>query len=151
MVISESNNHDVVTVNLFQTRLVAFLKEKFGTISKMVYFSDGCAAQHKNCKNFLNLCNHESDFGMPAEWHFFATSHGKGPCDGIGGTVKCLATRASLQRPNEDLILTPRQFYDFARQSILTVAFSFSTVEDHDTHRQLITERLKTARTVPGM
>ena len=151
VVISESNNHDVVAVNLFQTRLVAFLKEKFGTISKMVYFSDGCAAQYKNCKNFLNLCNHESDFGMPAEWHFFATSHGKGPCDGIGGTVKRLATRASLQRPNEDLILTPRQFYDFARQSILSVAFSFSTVEDHDTHRQLITERLKTARTVPGM
>ena len=29
---------------------------------------------------------------------FLATSHGKGPCDGIGGTVKRLATKASLQR-----------------------------------------------------
>ena len=104
VVISESNNHDAVEVHLFQTRRVACLKEKFGTISKMVYFSDGCAVQYKNCNNFLNLCNHESDFGVPAEWHFFATSHGKGPCDGIGGTVKRLATRASLQRPNEDLI-----------------------------------------------
>ena len=37
---------------------------------------------------------------MPAERHLFATSHGKGPCDGIGGTVKRLATRASLQRPH---------------------------------------------------
>ena len=64
----------------------------------------------KTVKKSLNLCNHESDFGMPAEWHFFATSHGKGPCDGIGGTVKRLATRASLQRPNEDLILTQGNF-----------------------------------------
>ena len=29
------------------------------------------------------------------EWHFFCHSHGKGPCDGLGGTVKRLATKAS--------------------------------------------------------
>ena len=53
----------------------------------MIYFSDGCAGQYKNCKNFINLCHHLEDFGIPAEWHFFATSHGKGPCDGLGGVV----------------------------------------------------------------
>ena len=31
------------------------------------------------------------------EWHLFATSHGKSPCDGIGGTVKSSLARASLQ------------------------------------------------------
>jgi hypothetical protein len=61
------------------------------TSCSIIYFSDGCAAQYKNRKNFLNLCNHDADFGLPAEWHFFATSHGKGPCDGVGGTVKRLA------------------------------------------------------------
>ena len=30
---------------------------------------------------------------------FFANSHGKQPCDGIGGTVKRLTAKASLQRP----------------------------------------------------
>ena len=65
---------------------------------KIFYFSDGAAAQYKNRKNFANLAYHEEDYGVPAEWHFFATSHGKGPCDGIGGTVKRLATKASLQR-----------------------------------------------------
>ena len=63
---------------------------------KIFYFSDGAAAQYKNRKNFTNLAYHEEDYGVPAEWHFFATSHGKGPCDGIGGTVKRLATKASL-------------------------------------------------------
>jgi hypothetical protein len=34
------------------------------------------------------MCNHEDGFGMNAEWHFFALSHGKGTCDGIGGKLK---------------------------------------------------------------
>ncbi len=50
----------------------------------------------KNCKNFLNLCHHKEDFEIDAEWNFFSTSHGKGPCDGVGGTVKRLAAMASL-------------------------------------------------------
>jgi hypothetical protein len=49
---------------------------------------------------------HLEDFKVRGEWHFFATSHGKGPCDGIGGTLKglregpvCKARRISkLQR-----------------------------------------------------
>ena len=61
------------------------------------YFSDGAASQYKNRKNFLNLCYHQADFGIPAQWHFSATSHGKGACDGLGGTMKRLAARASLQ------------------------------------------------------
>ena len=35
---------------------------------------------------------------MDAELNFFATSHGKGPRDELGGTGKRLAARASLQR-----------------------------------------------------
>ena len=83
----------------------------------MIYFSDGCAGQYKNCKNFVNLCLHEQDFDITAEWHFFATSHGKGPCDGLGGTVKRLAARASLQRCSDgyyqDQILTAKAFFGF--------------------------------------
>jgi hypothetical protein len=29
---------------------------------------------------------HSEDFGVPAELHFFVTSHGKSACDGVGGT-----------------------------------------------------------------
>lgn len=82
----------------------------------MYYFSDGAAGQYKNKKNFVNVLNHENDFGVPAEWHFFATSHGKGPCDGIGGTIKRLAALASLQRT---LILTSREFYEWAISNVV--------------------------------
>jgi hypothetical protein len=58
---------------------------------KIVYFSDGSAAQYKNQKNFLNLTLHQ-DFRVPAEWRFVATSHGNSHCDSLGGTLKRLAT-----------------------------------------------------------
>ena len=28
-----------------------------------------------------NLCQHKNDFGLNVRWVFFATSHGKQPCD----------------------------------------------------------------------
>ena len=58
IVISESTVHDTVAVHLFQGKLVTFLTQKFGGVKprKIFYYSDGCAAQYKNCKNFTNLC-----------------------------------------------------------------------------------------------
>ena len=44
---------------------------------------------------------------------FFATSHGKNACDGIGGTLKRAASRARLQRPDKDQILTPDELFRF--------------------------------------
>ena len=88
------------------------------------------AGQYKNCKNFLNLCHHESDFGLDAEWNFFATSHGKGPCDGVGGTVKRLAARASLQRPYDRQILTPQALFEFAEEEIKKIKDSAVAAEN---------------------
>jgi hypothetical protein len=39
-------------------------------------------------KNFNNLCYHKDDFGMDIMWQFFAASHGKVSCNGIGGQLK---------------------------------------------------------------
>ena len=77
IVISESLQHDTVAVHLFQKKFVEFLTQECGgkKSQKMVYLSDGCAAQYKNCKNFSNLCHHLEDFGVTAEWHFFLPHH----------------------------------------------------------------------------
>ena len=78
--------------------VVDYLKENLPIVYKIFYFSDGCAEQC-NCKNFINLCNHQQDFSVDAEWIVFATSHGKSPCDGAGGFANCYVAKHSLQRP----------------------------------------------------
>ena len=102
-----------------------FLRVMLPCIEKIIYFSDGCAAQYKNKKNFYNLCQHKTEFGIEAEWNFFATSHGKSPCDAIGGTVKRVTARASLQRPRCNQILTPLEMFEFCSTttSLSTIKF----------------------------
>ena len=83
--VSECMTYDTITVHLFQQHLLKFFEEMFREKpNKVLYFSDGCAGQYRNYKNFMNLCHHSVDFGVEAEWHCFATSHSKGPCDGVG-------------------------------------------------------------------
>ena len=128
VVISDHLLHNTLVVHYFQSKLIKFLNEIM-SFKKVIYFSDGAASHYKNRKNFINLANHEADFGMPADWHFFATSHVKGPCDGVGGAVKRLATRASLQRPYEDQIQTPMQLFEWAKESIKSVHLAYATSE----------------------
>ena len=130
VVISDCLHHDTIDVHLFQRNLVQFLQEKFLSVDKILYFSDGSAAQYKNRKNFVNLCHHKEDFGIQAEWHFYATSHGKGPCDGIGVTVKRLAAKASLQRACHSQFMTPSQLFDWAIENIERIHFKYCTIDE---------------------
>ena len=105
--ISDDLKHDTSFVHEVMDVIINFIKLNInGSINNVQYFSDGCAGQYKNFKNFFNIGLHEKDFGVKCSWTFFATSHGKSPCDGVGGTIKRLVTNASLQRPGNQQILT---------------------------------------------
>ena len=80
----------------------------------------------------------------------FATSHGKGPCDGMEGTVKRLAAHDSLQRSYDKQILTPRQLYDFSCSEISIVNFLYITVAEHEYEATLLNERFESSRTIAG-
>ena len=153
VIISDCLHHDTTAVYLFQKCFIAFLKHfltKELQPKKIIYFSDGAASQHKNRKNFLNLCHHKADFGISAEWHFSATSHGKGACDGLGGTVKQLAARASLQRPYNDQIMTPRQLFEWASTSISSAHFGYCSKDDYEREQHNLENRFRQSRTIPG-
>ena len=95
------------TVHIFKNKLIEILKTKISGEINKIYFSVGAASQYKNFKNFINLCYHEKNCDIKAEWH----SHGREPCDGLGGTIIRLAAKASLQRAYNNQIMTPRQLY----------------------------------------
>lgn len=118
-------------------------------INKIIYFSDGASAQYKNKKNFINLCHHEKDFSITAEWHFFPTSHAKGPCDGLGGTLKRLASRTSLQRINNP-IQTPQDLFSWANESLPNIAYRFVTNKEYDEEEKILETRFKKAITIKG-
>ena len=55
----------------FKPENISFLN--MPNITRIEYFSDGCAGQYKNFKKFLNLCHHKNDFGLDANWSFVVT------------------------------------------------------------------------------
>ena len=149
--LSDDLDHDVSMVYKILQETVHYIKEKISPGIKLIhYFSDGCAGQYKNCKNFVNLCHHQEDFGIKCEWNFFATSHGKSPCDGIGGTVKRLVAKASLQRPMQNQILSVHEMVYFCKADIKGIHFEFLSSSDISILREELKSRFQLARTVPG-
>ncbi|CAF2125919.1 unnamed protein product, partial [Rotaria magnacalcarata] len=77
-------------------------------IKEVDCFSDGAASQFIQRFHFRNLVQIANERNIHLSWHFFATSHGKGVVDGIGGTVKRLVWSAILAggvcRSAEDFI-----------------------------------------------
>ena len=150
-VISNDLNHDVAFVNQVMDETIRHIKSNLcPSIRKIHYFSDGCAGQYKNCKHFYNLCHHAEDFSIECIWNFFATSHGKSPCDGIGGTVKRLVARFSLQSPTKDQILSAEAMFEYCIKSISGIKFVYVSSEKMELARNELAERFSVATTVPG-
>lgn len=147
-VISDYLTHNTVSFFAFQKIFLDYLKNSYPEFKKIYYFSDGAAAQYKNKKNCINICHHEADFGLKAEWHFFATSHGKSPCDGAGGTIKRTVRRASLQRTTDDHILTPIAMHDFCSNQISGIKFFFVSSQDVEAAETFLSERFININTI---
>jgi len=147
--VSDDLIHDVSFVYEIQRRVVDFVKGQNLTIKSIEYFTDGCAAQYKNCKSFLNLCEHENDFGIKAKWSFFATSHGKSACDGIGGSVKRTVTKYNLQH-HDPQIADPKALFEFCSTIPSAIHFIYITSTELTLVRETFRERFAMAKTVKG-
>lgn len=149
VVFSEYDKHDASGVHLYNSKMVNYLKKKFGArnVKKLIYFSDGAGSQYKNRFNFLNLLFHKKDFNATAEWHFFATSHGKGAVDGIGGCVKRNAYRASLQ---DKTINTTQKLFEWAKNFFNKIDFDVCTLDEYKKHVITLEKRFATAVTIVG-
>lgn len=148
--ISDDLDHDVPFVYETQKAITQSIKENFPAVKHINYFSDGCAQQYKNCKNFTNLCHHYEDFQLSASWTFFATSHGKSACDGVGGTTKRLVRKASLQINCRESIDTAKKVYKFCEQHIENIKYWFLSTEKISESRCQLENRFALAKTVPG-
>ena len=85
--VSDDLDHDKTSVLVFINHLLGDLKKH--SINQIDIFSDGHSSQFKNqyVLNCLPVLLERHDLAC-LHWRFFATSHGKGAVDGIGGVVK---------------------------------------------------------------
>ncbi|CAF4999376.1 unnamed protein product [Rotaria sp. Silwood1] len=124
VIISDYMLHNTNFVYVAQELIVKFIKHHFPLVKKINYLSDGACSHFKNNFNMLNLIHHQQDFDLEACWTFTSTGHGKGPCDGLGASVKSTATRhittsgISISSAEEFYKFTVQFNEDIARASI---------------------------------
>jgi len=147
---SDDLDHDTGFLYSIQKQLTEYISFNLKQIKKILYFSDGCSGQYKNYKNFLNLTYHKDDFGLDATWNFFATGHGKSPCDGLGGSIKRKLTNESLKRTTSDQIVTPHQAFDYCKNSMTSVISYFLSKDELLSTRNFLKSRYALGSTVPG-
>ena len=83
------------------------------------------------------------DFGVEAEWHYFATSHGKSPRDGIGGTLKRLAAQASLQKIYSGQILTATDLYDRAANNLSEISVASVPSKEYEKEKTFLAQHFR--------
>ena len=85
IMLSSDHEHDAFAVKAFEDTAVSYLQNKIGLqVSRVIQFSDNCAAQYKSKLPFQILSQRD----IPWERHFFGARHGKGPADAAIGNLK---------------------------------------------------------------
>ena len=108
VVLSDEMAHTVATVFAFLKAIVGWIKQNLAHIQHIHYLSDSPTSQYRNGTIFNLVSLHKAMFGISASGQYFESGHGKGPCDGVGGSVKRAADRAVK---TGKLIKTAQDFY----------------------------------------
>lgn len=105
--VSDDRSHDSAHALLAFTDIEEMMKEE-GQIERITILSDGAASHFKNRYQLFEL----TKASIHKKWIFTATGHGKGPCDGVGGALKHIATNHNLSRGSTEVIKNASDFAD---------------------------------------
>lgn len=97
--ISECLSHDASGVWAHLKPILLKLKSERPHVDTIHFVSDGPTAQYRNRFNFYLISTVLKDLCPNVKtctWNFSEAGHGKGPMDGVGGTLKRTADRCVL-------------------------------------------------------
>ena len=87
IIVTDDLNHNSSAVVTFIKNIIEEIKLEIDPNVECLHnWSDSPSSQYRNKTIFQLIANHEKLFGMKAIWNYFEAGHGKGSCDGIGGS-----------------------------------------------------------------
>lgn len=149
VIVSNDLNHDKFAVWEYLNVLLKLLQNKAPTIKNVHIFSDGCTAQFKNRFILSKLPYLQTIHKLNISWSFFATSHGKGAVDGIGGTVKRSAWNGIKSRRVQ--IDSASDFAQYVTKTVKGVNILYVDKEKVDDTRKLLAAEWAKAKKIPNL
>ena len=126
--VSDSLTHSAISVNTIMKQVVEHVKGVCPNITCIHYLTDSPSSQYRNQKIAYMVSHHTSLFGVQAAWIYFEAGHGKGACDGVGGTSKRMADDAVKHQ--KCIIQNALDYYTWAKSSATSIQYFFYTSED---------------------
>lgn len=112
LIVTDSQDKGKDTVSTFIRELL--LAEETRLKKKLIIYTDGPSGEFKNKFMIKLLADLSGELnGCKVEWKYFATSHGKGVVDGIGGSAKSLVRQSVMARGNGVIV---QGAHDFAKE-----------------------------------
>lgn len=97
--VSDVNHHNTAAVFTILSKLIPKIKQTVNGLKKIHYWTDSPTSQYRHKSIFHVVANHNNlSDGITCTWNYFESGHGKGPCDGIGGCAKRMASEAVKQQ-----------------------------------------------------
>lgn len=120
LVVTDSQDKGKDAVYTFMLKLASFIDFKEG--DDFIIYTDGPSSEFKN-KYMVKLVSVLSErYGCPVQWKYFATSHGKGVVDGIGGAAKSNVRRRVMSKgANARIVQSSTDFAAVAQESLKEV------------------------------
>lgn len=98
IIVSDCRDHDKRSVAAYTSSVMETIKEDFPTVKNVQIWTDGPSSQYKNKFIFILTSKLANIYQVKLSWNYFATSHGKGPNDALGGNAKRIAHQRVLSR-----------------------------------------------------
>ncbi|XP_066916722.1 uncharacterized protein [Clytia hemisphaerica] len=122
-IVSETNEHSRIASFTCVSKIIDCVEDRLPlryTLKKVYLWSDGCSSKFRSRFTFALLPKLHPD--KLIEWHYNEPSHGKGPMDGVGETIKNKVFREV--KSLRIVVNSPRDFADHANrlcESVTTV------------------------------
>ena len=139
-------SHDKFVVNAALEIVLNLIRTLLPNVKEINCFSDGAASQFKQRFLFRNLIQISNERKIKLHWHFFATSHGKGVVDGIGGVVKRLVWSAVLAGA---ICRSAEDFIKIAKDKTNKINLIEITKSDIDNSKSKLEHIFKTIKPIP--
>ena len=140
--VSEVLQHNSSMVQTILKDLMETLKVSHPDITRIHFWTDSPTSQYRNKSIFDAVNSFDSKYRVKASWHYFEAGHGKGPCDGIGGTTKRNADNAVKQ--GKATIQDANDFFAWAcSETSSHIKYKFIPTENFEVTKGEVEERTK--------
>lgn len=148
VIVSDDLNHTKQSVYVCMQAVFTQLKGNYPLIEHVNVFSDGPTPQFKQHYLFSNLHLWEMEHDFKLAWNFFATSHGKGVVDSIGGTVKRTVWRHI--KADRAHVTNAKEYAELAQELCPKIHLQYIPSKEIERHALFLAAKWEKVLGVPG-